>query len=120
MRKTIAILVCMAGLLIMAACGGSSPVNKALAKIDDSIEKIEKNKDKITIEELELLAKEMEEPVSVLKKAIDDGEVGAIDKLKILGKLTQWTTLVASIGMKNAGEELEKSLKENKQFQSNN
>ncbi len=114
MKNSLVAFVCIMSLIIMTACGGS-PVDKALKKVDTSIEKLEKiNKkgEKLSKEELDALSKDLEEPLETLKKAVDNDEVGAITKLKIVGKLSKWALLATSIGMKNLDlDELTKDAK---------
>ena len=81
MRNFFVVLACMTSILLIVACA-KSPVDKAMEKIDKSIEKVEKNKDKMTKKDFEALDKEMEEPLKVLNDALENDEVGALDKLK--------------------------------------
>mgnify|MGYP001367631541 FL=1 len=114
MKNSLVTFVCIMSLVIMTACGGA-PVDKALKKVDASIEKLEKiNKkgEKLSKEELDALGKDLEEPLETLKKAVDNDEVGGITKLKIVGKLSKWALLATSIGMKNLDlDELTKDAK---------
>lgn len=87
-------------LVLMTACGGS-PVDKALAKLDDAIEKLEKKGDKMTKDEMDAIMKDLEEPVSVLNKTIEDNEVGGVTKIKIIAKVTKPTALATKVGIKN-------------------
>ena len=82
-------------LVLMTACGGS-PVDKALAKLDDAIEKLEKKGDKMTKDEMDAIMKDLEEPVSVLNKTIEDNEVGGVTKIKIIAKVTKLTAPVGT------------------------
>ena len=111
MRKFFVVLACMTSILLIVACA-KSPVDKAMEKIDKSIEKVEKNKDKMTKKDFEALDKEMEEPLKVLNDALENDEVGALDKLKIVGKVTKWAAVLVSAGFKVVGDELGKELKE--------
>ena len=104
-------LACMTSILLIVACA-KSPVDKAMEKIDKSIEKVEKNKDKMTKKDFEALDKEMEEPLKVLNDALENDEVGALDKLKIVGKVTKWAAVLVSAGFKVVGDELGKEMKE--------
>ena len=79
-------------LVLMTACGGS-PVDKALAKLDDAIEKLEKKGDKMTKDEMDAIMKDLEEPVS--------NEVGGVTKIKIIAKVTKLTALATKVGIKN-------------------
>ena len=111
MRNFFVVLACMTSILLIVACA-KSPVDKAMEKIDKSIEKVEKNKDKMTKKDFEALDKEMEEPLKVLNDALENDEVGALDKLKIVGKVTKWAAVLVSAGFKVVGDELGKELKE--------
>lgn len=111
MRNFFVVLACMTSILLIVACA-KSPVDKAMEKIDKSIEKVEKNKDKMTKKDFEALDKEMEEPLKVLNDALENDEVGALDKLKIVGKVTKWAAVLVCAGFKVVGDELGKELKE--------
>ena len=111
MRNFFVVLACMTSILLIVACA-KSPVDKAMEKIDKSIEKVEKNKDKMTKKDFEVLDKEMEEPLKVLNDALENDEVGALDKLKIVGKVTKWAAVLVSAGFKVVGDELAKELEE--------
>ena len=88
MKKTIVALMCIVSLVIMTACGGGSPVDKSLKKIDTAIEKLEKaNKkgEKLSKEELDQIGKDLEEPLQVLNTALEKDEViTKVSKLSIL------------------------------------
>lgn len=86
-------------LVLMTACGGS-PVDKALAKLVMP-EKLEKKGDKMTKDEMDAIMKDLEEPVSVLNKTIEDNEVGGVTKIKIIAKVTKLTALATKVGIKN-------------------
>lgn len=77
MKQTLFTFMFIISLVLMTACGGS-PVDKALAKLDDAIEKLEKKGDKMTKDEMDAIMKDLEEPVSVLNKTIEDNEVGGV------------------------------------------
>ena len=124
MRNFFVVLACMTSILLIVACA-KSPVDKAMEKIDKSIEKVEKNKDKMTKKDFEALDKEMEEPLKVLNDALENDEVGALDKLKIVGKVTKWAAVLVSAGfkvvddvkkvleeVKSTGDEVKKTLEE--------
>lgn len=99
MKKSLIAFMCIASFLIMTAC-----VDKALKKVDASIEKIEKIQKKggkLNKEELDALGKELEEPIETLKKAVENDEVGGLTKIKIVTKLGKWAVL-AVIGIINA------------------
>lgn len=111
MKKILASLFCIAAIMMFAACGGS-PVDNALDKIDASISKIENSKN-MTKADFEVIAKEMEEPLQVLNKALEEEQVGALDKIKIIGKVAEWTAVVAKLGIDVIGNELDEKLEDN-------
>ena len=127
MKQTLFTFMFIISLVLMTACGGS-PVDKALAKLDDAIEKLEKKGDKMTKDEMDAIMKDLEEPVSVLNKTltgssksvmmaaimkdleepvsvlnktIEDNEVGGVTKIKIIAKVTKLTALATKVGIKN-------------------
>ena len=75
MKQTLFTFMFIISLVLMTACGGS-PVDKALAKLDDAIEKLE-------------------------NKTIEDNEVGGVTKIKIIAKVTKLTALATKVGIKN-------------------
>ena len=91
MKQTLFTFMFIISLVLMTACGGS-PVDKALAKLDDAIEKLEKKGDKMTKDEMDAIMKDLEEPVS---------EVGGVTKIKIIAKVTKLTALATKVGIKN-------------------
>ena len=97
MKQTLFTFMFIISLVLMTACGGS-PVDKAL---DDAIEKLEKKGDKMTKDEMDAIMKDLEEPVSVLNKTIEDNEVGGVTKIKIIAKVTKLTALATKVGIKN-------------------
>ena len=99
MKQTLFTFMFIISLVLMTACGGS-PVDKALAKLDDAIEKLEKKGDKMTKDEMDAIMKDLEEPVSVLNKTIEDNEVGGVTKIKIIAKVTKLTALATKVGIK--------------------
>lgn len=104
MKKTIVALMCIVSLVIMTACGGGSPVDKSLKKIDTAIEKLEKaNKkgNKLSKEELDQIGKDLAEPLEVLNEALEKDEVSGITKLKIIGKVSQLSLLAINAGLQN-------------------
>ena len=104
MKKTIVALMCIVSLVIMTACGGGSPVDESLKKIDTAIEKLEKaNKkgEKLSKEELDQIGKDLEEPLQVLNTALEKDEVGGVTKLKIITKVSKLSILAIGAGLQN-------------------
>mgnify|MGYP000093236435 FL=1 len=55
----------------------------------------------MTKDEMDAIMKDLEEPVSVLNKTIEDNEVGGVTKIKIIAKVTKLTALATKVGIKN-------------------
>jgi TRAP-type C4-dicarboxylate transport system substrate-binding protein len=115
--------VTLALLLVCAACGGSSSVDKAVSRVEKALEKVEKNKGKMTEDDWKALEKEVEEPLKVISDALEKDEVGMIGKMKILAVTAKWATTLAEAGVSELekktgverekwGQELEKAVKE--------
>ena len=114
----------LAGIIVAmcVACGGSS-VDKSISKVNKALEKVEKNKGKMTEDDWQSLNKELEEPMKILAEAIDSDKVGVIKKVKIVAATTKWMAVFAEAGIRelekstgvdreNFGKELEKAAKE--------
>ena len=104
MKKTIVAFMCIVSLVIMTACGGGSPVDKSLKKIDTAIEKLEKaNKkgEKLSKEDMDQIGKDLEEPLTVLNEALENDEVGGIEKIKIVAKVSKLSILAIGAGLKD-------------------
>ena len=54
----------------------------------------------MTKDEMDAIMKDLEEPVSVLNKTIEDNEVGGVTKIKIIAKVTKLTALATKVGIK--------------------
>jgi len=104
------------------ACGGNS-VDKSITKVNKALEKVEKNKGKMTEEDWQNLNKELEEPMKILAEAIESDKVGVIKKMKIVAATTKWMTIYGEAALReierstgvdreNFGKELEKVAKE--------
>ena len=91
-------------LVLMTACGGNNEIFSEEINydtVDKCIEKLEKKGDKMTKDEMDAIMKDLEEPVSVLNKTIEDNEVGGVTKIKIIAKVTKLTALATKVGIKN-------------------
>jgi len=98
------IIICIIATLC-AGCG-SNPVDKAIAQVQKSIDKLEKNKGKMTEADWQSLQKETEAPLKVIADAMENNKVGPLDKIKIMTVSAKWATAVMQAGfdeMKKAG-----------------
>jgi len=95
MKRLIIIGVIIA---IFAGCGGSSSIDKAMGQIEKAIEKVEKNKGKMTENDWYNLEKEVEEPLLILSDALEKNKVGAIQKIKLITLTAKWATVVMEAG----------------------
>ena len=86
------------------SCGGSA-TNKSLKAIDEITTKAEKQKDKLTDEDWKNLGKEMETHLETLNKAMDNEELGVMDRLKCVGIVARWTKIAMEKGLKEVEKE---------------
>jgi hypothetical protein len=121
--KKIYIFLMIAGVIILASCGGS-PVDKAMNQIDDAIAKVEKKKANMTEADWLAVQKEVEEPLKVIADALEKDKVGALKKIKILATTARWATVLAEAGMNEMekkaaefGKELENANRELEKMQ---
>ena len=108
---------------ICAACGGSSSLDQSISKVEKALEKVEKNKGKMTEADWRNLEKEVEEPLKVIADALESDKVGVVGKMKIIAVTAKWATVLAEAGLseiekrtgierENLGSELEKAANE--------
>ena len=110
--KRLFILILFALLFFgFVSCGGSA-TNKSLKAIDEITTKAEKEKDKLTDEDWMKLGKEMETHLETLNKAIDDDELGMMDRLKCVGIVARWTKIAVEKGLEKVEKETGMSAEE--------
>jgi len=119
MKKNLFVLGVL--LMVLVGCGGSS-LDSAIGQVEKSTEKLEKSKGKMTEADWQSLQKETEAPLKVIADALQAGKVGAMDKIKIMAVMAQWSAAVMNAGfsevvkqtnmfgtqLENAAKELEK------------
>ena len=108
---------------ICAGCGGSSSLDKAINQVEKALEKVEKNKGNMTETDWKALETEVEEPLQVIAKALEENKVGIVDRVKVITLVGKWSAVVMEAGFteieKQTGinrndwnNELEKAAKE--------
>ena len=108
---------------ICAGCGGSSSVDKAIKQVEKALEKVDKNKGKMTEADWKALEKEVEEPLRVLNKALVENKVSVMGRIKVMALVAKCATVMMEAGFTeiekqtgvqrdNWGRELEKAAKE--------
>jgi RNAse (barnase) inhibitor barstar len=108
---------------MFVACGGGSPVDKAIADMEKAFVKYEKNKGNMTEADWDNLSKEVEEPMRILNEAAESGKLGVMQTLKITATIVKWAAVAMEAGFQelekstgidreNWGEELEKAAQE--------
>jgi len=122
MKKIIIIGIVAA--IIGAGCGGgASSLDKSISQIEKALEKVEKNKGKMTDDDWRVLEKELEEPLKVISDAIESDKVGVLAKVKLVALAAKWAATLAEAGINgieiqsgadgdNWSIELEKAAKE--------
>jgi hypothetical protein len=103
--KKIHLLLMIAGVMMLASCGGSS-VDKAISQIDKTIEKIEKKKGNMTDADWQAVQKEVEEPMKVLADALEKDKVGPLTKIKIIATTAKWVTVLSEAGLGEMGKKM--------------
>ena len=96
MKKIIIIGVIVA---ICAGCGGGSSLDKSVSQVEKALEKVEKNKGKMSEEDWKNLEKELEEPLQVIANALESDKVGVLAKVKIVALAARWTAALAEAGI---------------------
>ena len=107
----------------LAGCSGASSLDKSIGQVEKALQKVEKNKGKMTEEDWRTLEKELEEPLKVISNAIESDKVGVIAKVKIVALAAKWTAALTEAGIHEIeiqtgidrdhwGTELEKVAKE--------
>jgi len=83
--------------MMVAGCGGSA-VDNAISQIQKSTEKLENSKGKMTEADWQVLQKETEAPLKVIADALQAGKVGAMDRIKVMAVMAQWSAAVMNAG----------------------
>jgi len=110
MKKNLFVLSVL--LMILVGCGGSS-LDNAISQVEKSAEKLTNSKGKMTEADWQSLQKETEAPLKVIADALQAGKVGAMDKIKIMAVMAQWSAAVMNAGFSEVAkqtDELGKSL----------
>jgi len=89
---------------ILAGCGGSA-VDNAISQIQKSTEKLEKSKGKMTEADWQVLQKETEAPLKVIADALQAGKVGAMDRIKVMAVMAQWSAAVMNAGFSEVAKQ---------------
>ena len=92
--------------VICAGCGGSSSVDKAIGQVEKAIEKIEKNKGNMTESDWKAIEQEVEEPLQVIQKALEDDKVGIVKKGKLSMLAMKWAAVVMEAGLNTMEKEI--------------
>jgi len=85
---------------ICAGCGGGgSSLDKSVNQVEKALEKVEKNKGKMSEDDWKNLEKELEEPLQVIANALESDKVGVLAKVKIVALAARWATALAEAGI---------------------
>jgi DNA-binding phage protein len=97
---------------LLSGCGGRSDVDDSIAKIEDAIEKMKEKKTDLTEADWTAFAEEIKEPCEILKKELDEGNIGTLKKIKIVAVMTRLATVAGKAGLNAATDELMKTLRD--------
>ena len=106
---------------MIAGCGGSSSIDKAISQVEKALERVEKNKGNMTEADWKILEKEMEEPLQVIANALENNKIGMVQRVKVMTMVAKWTAVAMEAGFtelekqtgidrENWGNELEKAI----------
>jgi len=85
---------------IFSGCGGgATSLDKSISQVEKALQKVEKNKGKMTEEDWRVLEKELEEPLKVISDAIESDKVGVLAKVKIIAVAGKWASVLAEAGI---------------------
>ena len=82
--------------LLMVACGSKSPVDTAIAQVENLLKAAENEKEKWTDNEWAKFNEEFSEPYQILVDAINDDNVSALKKIKISTLMLKYITVAGS------------------------
>jgi len=74
-------------------------LDKSVSQVEKALEKVEKNKGKMSEEDWKNLEKELEEPLQVIANALESDKVGVLAKVKIVALAARWTAALAEAGI---------------------
>jgi ABC-type glycerol-3-phosphate transport system substrate-binding protein len=99
-------IMAMAIAFIAVSCGSDSSVDAALSQIEKAMDKVEKNKSSMTEADWQVLNEELEQPLSVLNKALEDNKVSALKKLKISAAALRFATVAGEAALHTVTDSL--------------
>ena len=111
--KTIIAATMLLAIMTMAvSCGGSSPVDSALSKMEKAMDKVEKNKTSMTDADWKELNAELEETCKILEQALESNDVGVMKKLKISAVVLRYGLVVGEAALHTAVDSLNRQMEE--------
>jgi soluble cytochrome b562 len=99
LRNVVAIFTCLAVAMIFASCGNGNAVDAALNRVEQAMDKVEKNKTSMTADDWKTFNEEMEAPCKVLNEALESNEVGTLKKIKISAVVLRLATVAGEAAM---------------------
>lgn len=118
MKKIYFALMCIASLMIMAACGPKTKEEHVIAEFEKLIEEVEDKKGKLTVEEWKEMNVAFDKRFKEL--GIDDIDMekfSAMQKLKLVGLTVRWSAAMAESSgtlMEGIVDEAQKQAEEKK------
>jgi len=104
MKKNLFVLSIL--MMLFVGCGGSS-LDNAISQVEKSTEKLTTGKGKMTEADWQSLQKETEAPLKVIADELQAGKVGAMDKIKIMAVMAQWSAAVMNAGFSEVAKQTE-------------
>jgi len=88
------------------SCGNGSSVNSALAKVNEAMDKVEKNKTSMSEADWKALNDELTPSIEILNQALESDKVGALQKIKITAAVLRFAAVAGEAALHTAVDSL--------------
>lgn len=105
----IIIVAMVVGAFVFVSCGKGSSVDAALSKIEQAMDKVEKNKTSMTEADWQALNEELEQPLKVLGEALESNKVGFVQKAKITAVMMRYGAVAAGAAFHTVTDKMEET-----------
>ncbi len=89
MKKIVYVLLFAFAITVLFSCGRNEG-EKALAEMEKIVEKAEKRKSELTVDEWKELTASFEEYGKIANEAAESGKLGVVDKMKLVALAARW------------------------------
>jgi len=106
------IIAAIAIVFTAVSCGSGSSVDAALAQIEKTMDKVEKNKTSMTEADWKALGQELEQPLHTLNEALENDKVSALKKLKISATMLRYVAVAGEAALRTVADSLKLQMDE--------